>query len=175
MKKLIFYKANEYWSIPPEDIVYIKADGNYSKFILLSDLQNGKEGSFTLTCKLGHIDDILTAQLKAVGITGIKFVRLYKRVIVNLSYIHHINPSKRELILSDGKTFTIDLVKELNKNPKDIENIEERQGKNKKISKETLSEFKNTLENNLPYEVRMIMQEESEDKREKIIKKLYER
>lgn len=146
MKKLIFYKANEYWSIPPEDIVYIKADGNYSVFTLLSDIKVGKKESFTLSFQLGHTLKVIDTQLKAAGIKGVVFARLYRSAIVNLSYIHRINPSKQELILSDARTFSINLAKEI---------------KETNISKDVLSELKGNLESILPDEVKTVMKNES--------------
>lgn len=158
MKKLIFYKANEYWSIPPEDIVYIKGAGNYSIFTLLSDIKDGKKESFTLTFQLGHTLKVIETQLKAADIKGVVFARIYKSAIVNLSYIHRINPSKRELILSDARTFSINLVKEINEENKKNEENE----KNKKLSKEVLSELKSNLESILPDEVKSVMKNDSE-------------
>ena len=172
MKKLFIYKTTELWSIPPEEIVYIKAEGNYSYITLYGNLRLGKKDSIHSSFQLDHIEDILTAQLKVEGITGIKFVRIGESVIVNCSYIHCINPSKGKLILSDAKTFFINLVDEIDSRKEEKAKEEKKQ---KIFSTELLSEFKNNLESKLPYEVITIMQEESKDKREKIIKKLYER
>lgn len=157
MKKLIFYKANEYWSVPPEDIVYIKACGNYSVFALLSDLKDGKKESFSLTFQLGHTLEIIDTQLKALDIKGVVFARIYRSAIVNLSYIHHINPSKQELILSDARTFYVNLAKEIKENEDE---------KEKYMSQDVLSELKRDLESILPDEVKIVMRNKTKKEKE---------
>lgn len=178
MKKLFFFKSTEFWGIPPEEIVYIKAEGNYSSLTLYTDVKTGKEESISLPFQLGHLEDIIYSQLIAEKITGIRFVRVTRSLIVNCSYIHHIEPSHYKLILSDASaSFSINLAKR--KKEKDKSN--QSSGRSDLleeeilISKEKLAELKEKLEISLIGELRAIMQEESQEERKKLIKRIYVR
>lgn len=86
--------------LPTDNIVYVAGSGDYSD-IMMAD---GK--TRTVTCQLGHIEDMLSAQL---GQNGSHLVRIGKSLIINMNYLSYINPSKKQITLSDCKSFEYNL------------------------------------------------------------------
>lgn len=80
--------------VASNEIVFVSSDGNYSSFVFTYG------ESRVVTMQLGQIEKIIFNQLPS---QGVNFVRIGKSLIVNKIYIHYINLSKQQLILSDGK------------------------------------------------------------------------
>ena len=104
--------ANELIRIATESLVYIASEGNYSDIYTLDGEKH------TVTLQLGIVEALLDNQLEA---NRHEFVRIGKRLIVNLRFLHYLNPSKKQIVLSDCHTFKINLEasKEALKNLKD--------------------------------------------------------
>lgn len=80
-----------------DDIVYIKADGNYSHLHLIS----GKE--WTLTLQLGKLVDYLQKMDSKM------FVLVGRSLLVNKDYVSYVSPVDRKLLLTDNRQWTIEL------------------------------------------------------------------
>ena len=92
--------SSEHLRIPPDAVVYIKADGNYS--ILTTVLGD----HYTITRQLGQIEMQLGI---VIGPDDGGFIRIGKSIIVNRDYIALINIPKQRLLLSDSRTFKYEL------------------------------------------------------------------
>ena len=95
---LTISNANELIRIPAESLVYIASEGNYSDI----HTRNGQRR--TVTMQLGVIEELIDKQLKESKRT---FVRIGRSLIVNLHFVHYVQPARQQLILSDGHTFQI--------------------------------------------------------------------
>lgn len=95
-KHLIISTSVDLVRIAPEHIVYISSDGNYSTLV-----QTDGEARM-VSYQLGQIADMIDSQL---GAEGKAFIRIGRSLIVNSSYIYHINLSRQKLILSDVDRF----------------------------------------------------------------------
>lgn len=96
---LTISNANELIRIPAESLAYVASEGNYSDIFTLDG------GKHTVTLQLGVIEEMINQQLKGTD----DFARIGKSLIVNLGLIHCINPSKKQLVLSDCYTFKFSL------------------------------------------------------------------
>lgn len=92
----MFYTSTEVVRVPPESVVYITADGNYSG-LTMADGEN-----FILTLQLGQIEKRIGEMLDK---DDRRFIRIGKSLIVNREYIAFINPLRQRMILSDCRTF----------------------------------------------------------------------
>lgn len=81
---------------PPEKLVYISADGNYSYVHTL----DGR--SQMVSFQLGQLEDLIGEQL---GDDGTRFIRLGRGYIINIEYVHFIDITLKRLILSDCAGF----------------------------------------------------------------------
>ncbi len=97
---LILANANELIRIPAGSLIYVTSDGNYS------DIYTRDREKRTVTLQLGVIEEQINKQFHD---QEQEFVRIGKSLIVNLQFLHYINPSKRQLILSDNHTFKFHL------------------------------------------------------------------
>jgi len=97
---LTITNANELIRIPAESLVYVASDGNYS------DIYTRDGERRTVTVQLGGIEALIEKQFLT---EGNQFVRIGKSLIVNLRFLHYINPSKKQIVLSDCHTFKISL------------------------------------------------------------------
>ncbi|MBO7587151.1 MAG: LytTR family transcriptional regulator DNA-binding domain-containing protein [Bacteroidales bacterium] len=97
---LILCNANELVRIPAESLVYIASEGNYS------DIRTCDGGSRTVTLQLGVIEERIDGQLSS---PEHKFARIGKSLLVNLNFLHYINPARGQLVLSDCKSFKFTL------------------------------------------------------------------
>ena len=97
---LIFSNANEIVRIPAASLVYVASEGNYS------DIHTRDGESRTVTLQLGVIMERIDEQLRT---PGHKFARIGKCLLVNLDYLHYINPARGQLVLSDCQTFKVNL------------------------------------------------------------------
>ncbi len=86
--KLKFNTLNGFFFIPPEDILYIQAEGSYST--LYCNVKDPK----MITMNIGKIEEILPGHL---------FLRINRSIIVNISYLSRIDRKKRIVILEKEK------------------------------------------------------------------------
>lgn len=93
---MIFATATEIVRVPPDSVVYITADGNYSA-ITLADGEN-----FVLTLQLGQIERRIAEMLDK---DDHRFIRIGKSLIVNREFIAFIYPIRQKMILSDCRSF----------------------------------------------------------------------
>jgi len=96
VKKLTVTTTTELLRIPVDDLVYVKADGNYSAIITA----DGSE--YVLTMQLGQIERRMSTMV-APGDN--RFVRIGKSLIVNLDFVTLVNPMRQRLTLSDCRSF----------------------------------------------------------------------
>ena len=91
-KRIAISKGTDLFLIPARRLVYISSDGNYSNAVT----QDGR--SLLLSYQLGQLEDMIADQL---GETGFDFVRLGRKLIVNMDFVHYIDVARQQLILSD--------------------------------------------------------------------------
>src|SRR5512133_1514555 len=95
MHKLVFHSLNEYTIVDPDEIVLVKADGNYSHFILGADRQE------TVTFNLSKIEEQLSPSA---------FFRVNRSFIINTRYLYKINTKKHQcLLLKNGEEFSCEI------------------------------------------------------------------
>lgn len=82
----------ELLKIPSDYLMYIEADGNYSKVYT----QEGKYRQVSF--QLGQLEDMIGAQLDE---DESPFIRIGKSLMVNKDYIYVIDISKQVIIMSD--------------------------------------------------------------------------
>ena len=92
MKYILLSRNTELLRIHPDRLIYISSDGNYSNVVTLDNR------SRLVTYQLGQIEDMIGEQL---GDEGSIFLRLGRALIINTNYIHFIDISKQQIILSD--------------------------------------------------------------------------
>ena len=97
---LTLSNTNELVRIAAESLVYIASDGNYS------DIRTRDSATRTVTVQLGTIEERIHEQLRS---NEGEFVRIGKSLIVNLRFLTYINPSKKQIVLSDNHTFRFNL------------------------------------------------------------------
>ena len=108
-----FNSRDELLRIAKAKIVYLEAVGNYTVVIL----ENGFRG--TVGVSLSRMEKMLAVTSEG---KSVKFARVGKSHIINLSHILSINPLKQELVLSDQSTFSysLDISKDALRKLKDI-------------------------------------------------------
>lgn len=97
---LTISNTNELVRIAAECLVYIASDGNYS------DIRTRDGETHTVTVQLGMIEEMIHKQLHSAEN---EFVRIGKSLIINLHFLTYINPSKKQIVLSDNHTFKFNL------------------------------------------------------------------
>ena len=95
-RRLVFATSTEILRVPPDSVVYITADGNYSAI----NMADG--GCFVLTLQLGQIERRIADMLDS---GDNRFIRIGKSLIVNRDFIAFINPPRQKMVLSDCRTF----------------------------------------------------------------------
>lgn len=91
-KNIIISKGTELLRIPPDCLMYVSSEGNYSNIVT-------SDGNTRLvTYQLGNIEDAINNQL---GDDGITFLRLGRGLIINTEYIFFVDVSQQKLVLSD--------------------------------------------------------------------------
>ena len=90
MEWLRISTSTELVRVATDEIVYVRADGNYSDLVLT----NGKSRKMTFQL---HFFDEVFQQLH-----NNMFARVGRSLIVNKRYIHVINLTEQQLILSGG-------------------------------------------------------------------------
>lgn len=93
---LIISNANELVRIAAESIVFVASEGNYS------DIYTCDKECRTVTLQLGVVEELVHKQFRS---NDLEFVRIGKCLIVNLHFVHYINPAKKQIILSDNRSF----------------------------------------------------------------------
>ena len=96
-KQLTISTSIDLVRIAPDRIVYISADGNYSRLVQADNEER------VLSYQLGQIEKMISSQL---GSDGNVFIRIGKSLIINRSYINYINIPKQKLVLSDVTSFS---------------------------------------------------------------------
>ena len=90
MEWLRISTSNELVRVATDDIVYVRADGNYSNLMLTNGM------SRTMTLQLHDFEDAFKR------LQNNMFVRVGRSLIVNKRYIYVINLTDQQLILSGG-------------------------------------------------------------------------
>jgi len=106
MTNLIFNWRDELIQVNHEDIVYFKADGNYT----IMTLTSGKEQ--LLTINLSKVQLVLEQQL---GVKSTLFERISKDLIIRKSFVFSIQTLKKRLVLvvpNNEKVFELHVSKE---------------------------------------------------------------
>ena len=78
VKNIIISKGTELLRFPPERLVYISSEGNYSNIITLDNRKR------LVAFQLGQLEDIIGEQL---GDGGSNFLRLGRGLIINIEYV----------------------------------------------------------------------------------------
>lgn len=99
-RRLVFTTSTELLRLPPDTVVYIAADGNYS-VIAMAD-----GGNYVVTMQLGQVERHIAGMLVS---DDNRFIRIGKSLIVNSDFIMLISPLRQKMILSDGRTFRHEL------------------------------------------------------------------
>lgn len=97
---IYFNSRDKLIRIDIQKIVCFEGDGNYT-YIILANKQK-----ICLTLNLSHTEDALAVQL---GDKAKRFMRIGKRFIVNMNYIHQVDIQKQTLMLSDCEHFLLQL------------------------------------------------------------------
>ena len=129
MEWLRISTSTELVRVATDEIVYVRADGNYSDLVLT----NGKSRKMTFQL---HFFDEVFQQLQ-----NNMFVRVGRSLIVNKRYIYVINLTEQQLILSGGdlKEPIVFYGQSKTDNPQSIS-----------LAREGLKQLKELLENEKP-------------------------
>lgn len=90
---LLISKGSELVRVPLHNLVFIQASANYSELVTV----NGKRT--LVSFQLGQIEDLIEEQL---GEDKGDFLRIGRGLIINSTYIFHIDVTRQKLVLSDG-------------------------------------------------------------------------
>lgn len=93
---LFFNTSTEFLRLPPDSIVYITADGNYS------EITTADGGKYLVTLQLGDIERQISNTHRRYDNM---FIRIGRSLIVNRSYITRISPGRQKIVLSDCREF----------------------------------------------------------------------
>ena len=97
---LCFPTSTEFIRIPLECVTHIEADGNYSV------IHTADGTPFLISLQLGKVELIIS---ESVEPGSSQFIRIGKSLIVNKDYITLIRPSQQKLVVSDCRSFKIEL------------------------------------------------------------------
>lgn len=103
-KRLVIESGSTILRIPLESLVYVKAEGNYSRIFTVMDVVKGGGGTLVV-CQLGQIQDYL-AYVIGEDESGM-IVRAGKSHIINLDFVYEINLTKQTMTLSDCERFEV--------------------------------------------------------------------
>ncbi|MBD5277931.1 MAG: LytTR family transcriptional regulator [Bacteroides sp.] len=95
-RHLVFTSSTELLRVPPDFVVYVMADGNYSVIVMADGEKH------VVTLQLGQIERQIAAML---DVADNRFIRIGKSLIVNRDFIAVINPQKQKMVLSDSRSF----------------------------------------------------------------------
>ena len=106
-KYLVIETTASLLRIPLESLVYVKAEGNYSRIFTVLDVVKGSKGTL-VTYKLGWIHNSLS---DVIGDVESKTMVIEKKTgeleIINLDFVSEINISQQTLALSDCDRFNV--------------------------------------------------------------------
>lgn len=103
-KYLVIESGSTLLRIPLGSLVYVKAEGNYSRIFTVMDVVRGSGGTLVV-CQLGQIQDYLAYVIGEDESRMI--VRAGKSHIINLDFVSEINLTKQTLSLSDCERFEV--------------------------------------------------------------------
>lgn len=95
-QRVYFNSRDKLIRLDIQKIVYFEGDGNYT-YIVTANRQK-----ICLTINLTHTEEALALQL---GEIAKQFMRIGKRLIVNMNYIYQVDIQKQTLMLSDCDRF----------------------------------------------------------------------
>ena len=103
---IYFNSRDELLRVETSSIVYFEADGNYTEIVLANGLKD-------IVCmNLAKMQRVISVNMKD---KAARFVRIGKRFIINMNYVHHIHILQQSIVLSDQKTFSYNLKKGVDK------------------------------------------------------------
>lgn len=110
---LYLNSRDELLRLDTDRIVYFESEGNYTNVVMTNKIKN------KVSCNLSTMETILTNKL---GERAMLYMRIGKRFIVNLRFIHSICIHKQQMVVTDGLHFAYQLPisKEALKRAKDI-------------------------------------------------------
>lgn len=114
MLKLCINSRDELFVLDLDKVAYIQASGNYSRIVYIGGMQ--MMITFGLSKLEGMIKMIVPKDRRS------PFVRLGRSLLVNQTYLTHINVLKQRLTLSDNQehSYVLDVPKALLKAYKDL-------------------------------------------------------
>lgn len=99
-KFLYINTRDELHRIDCTKIVYMEGNGNYTTIVLINKIK-------VSVCKnLAEMQRLISNSLQELACS---FIRIGKRFIVNVNYIHHINVPRQSLVVTDGVHFAFQL------------------------------------------------------------------
>ena len=97
---LYLNSRDELLRLDVDSIVYFESDGNYTNIVMTNKLKN------KVACNLSTMESILS---KRLGEKSFGYMRIGKRFIVNLKFIHSICIHKQQMVVSDCLHFAYQL------------------------------------------------------------------
>lgn len=91
-RQIIISRGTELLRVPADCLMFVTSDGNYSNVTTVDGRTR------LISMQLGQVEDILQEQFSDAPGT---FLRLGRSLIINTNYIHFIDTSRQELVLSD--------------------------------------------------------------------------
>lgn len=114
MLKLCINSRDELFVLDLDKVVYIQASGNYSRIVYIGGMQ------MMITLGLSKLEGMI--KMIVPKDRRSPFVRLGRSLLVNQTYLTHINVLKQRLTLSDNQehSYVLDVPKALLKAYKDL-------------------------------------------------------
>ncbi len=114
MLKLCINSRDELFVLDLDKVAYIQASGNYSRIVYIGGMQ------MMITLGLSKLEGMI--KMIAPKDRRSPFVRLGRSLLVNQTYLTHINVLKQRLTLSDNQehSYVLDVPKALLKAYKDL-------------------------------------------------------
>lgn len=114
MLKLCINSRDELFVLDLDKVAYIQASGNYSRIVYIGGMQ------MMITLGLSKLEGMI--KMIVPKDRRSPFVRLGRSLLVNQTYLTHINVLKQRLTLSDNQehSYVLDVPKALLKTYKDL-------------------------------------------------------
>jgi hypothetical protein len=114
MLKLCINSRDELFVLDLDKVAYIQASGNYSRIVYIGGMQ------MMITLGLSKLEEMI--KMIVPKDRRSPFVRLGRSLLVNQTYLTHINVLKQRLTLSDNQehSYVLDVPKALLKAYKDL-------------------------------------------------------
>lgn len=114
MLKLCINSRDELFVLDLDRVAYIQASGNYSRIVYIGGMQT------MITLGLSKLEDLIKMTIPKERRSP--FVRLGRSLIVNQTFLSHINVLKQRLTLSDNqeRSYVLEVPKTLLKAYKDL-------------------------------------------------------